>query len=119
MLRISGGWLQPSDSPRHVTCSSRRASSTPARRRAWDSVQRVADDALEAAIVLAEEIAMFAPLSIAGHKRALNLLSGATRPSVEDEQAIDSLELAAFSSRDLEEGLAAFGEKRTPRFEGR
>jgi enoyl-CoA hydratase len=82
-------------------------------------VQRAADDALAAACTLAEEIATLAPLSVAGHKRALNLLEEAARPGNEDQQAIDSLELAAFSSHDLAEGLAAFSEKRAPRFEGR
>ena len=36
-------------------------------------VQRVADDALAAALELADEIAALAPLTVQGHKRALNL----------------------------------------------
>lgn len=82
-------------------------------------IQRRSDDPLEAAIALASEVAALAPLSTQGHKRALNLVSetGAFDPATLSELA--ATEAAAFTSADLQEGLAAFAEKRAPRFEGR
>lgn len=80
-------------------------------------VQRRADDVLGAARELAAEVARLAPLSIAGHKRALNLVAGAL--TAQSRQEIESLEAAAFQSADLQEGLAAFAEKRRPEFRGR
>jgi enoyl-CoA hydratase len=71
-------------------------------------VQRLGD--LDAALAWAEEIAALAPLSIAGHKLALN---GA--PREEFEAAFDR----AWSSEDLGEGMAAFRERRPPEFRGR
>ncbi len=82
-------------------------------------VQRVADDAVEAAHGLASEIAELAPLAIAGHKRALNLVAAASGLSPETKAEIEGLEAGAFASADLQEGLAGFAEKRSPRFEGR
>jgi enoyl-CoA hydratase len=82
-------------------------------------VQRVADDPLAAALVIAAEIAALAPLSVSGHKRALNLVAAAAALGPEARAEIDALEAAAFASRDLEEGMTAFAEKRPPRFEGR
>jgi enoyl-CoA hydratase/carnithine racemase len=82
-------------------------------------VQRVADDALMAARGLASDIAALAPLTIAGHKRALNLVAEAQVLSLEMRAEVKALETDAFASADLQEGLAAFAEKRSPRFEGR
>ena len=79
-------------------------------------VQRRADDVVGAARELAAEIAAMAPLSIAGHKRALNLVAGELAAQSRDE--IEALEGAAFQSADLQEGLTAFAEKRRPRFRG-
>jgi enoyl-CoA hydratase len=79
-------------------------------------VQRQADDVLGAARDLAGQIARLAPLSVAGHKRALNLVAGEL--ARESRGEIEALEAAAFQSADLQEGLAAFAEKRRPQFRG-
>jgi enoyl-CoA hydratase len=80
-------------------------------------VQRRADDALAAALELAEQIAALAPLTVQGSKRALNLVAGALADATHGEMR--ALQDRAFGSDDLREGLAAFAEKRTPGFEGR
>ena len=81
-------------------------------------VQHVDNDALGAALALAGEIAASAPLTVRGHKRALNLVAEAQwlGPAAREEIALH--EAAAFASADLQEGLAAFAEKRTPDFHG-
>jgi enoyl-CoA hydratase/carnithine racemase len=82
-------------------------------------VQRVAEDARTAALDLAAEIATLAPVSVQGHKRALNIVASAGALDDAALAELQQLEEAAFASADLQEGLAAFGEKRPPRFEGR
>ena len=72
--------------------------------------QRTASDALAVALEWAEQIAALAPLSVRSHKQALH---GAP-PDV-----VAELERTAFASRDLQEGMSAFAEKRPARFEGR
>jgi len=81
-------------------------------------VHRVVGDPLAAATEWANEIATLAPLTLAGHKRALNLLAAA--PYDADALAeIAQLERQAFDSEDLREGMAAFAEKRRADFKGR
>ena len=82
-------------------------------------VQRRADDALGAARELATELAGFAPLSQSGHKRALALIAASGAIPADARAELAGLESAAFESDDLQEGLAAFAEKRPPRFAGR
>jgi len=82
-------------------------------------VQRTADDPIAAARELAAAIAALAPLSVQGHKRALNLVAAQGALDAGANALVSALEAAAFGSRDLEEGMAAFAEKRTPHFEGR
>ena len=74
-------------------------------------VQRLDDDAVEAA--LGGAIAASAPLTVQGHKRALNLVAEAQWLAAEARDEIGALEAAAFASKDLQEGMAAFAEKRT------
>jgi enoyl-CoA hydratase len=81
-------------------------------------VQYVEHDALGAAFALAGEIAASAPLTVRGHKRALNLIADAQWLGVDARAEIAELEARAFASNDLREGMAAFAEKRSPNFHG-
>jgi len=86
--------------------------------RALGLVQRDGDDARTAGLHLAGELAALAPLTIRAHKRALNLVDRASCLGDEARAEIAALEADAFASEDLQEGLAAFAEKRAPRFAG-
>jgi len=68
---------------------------------------------LEDALVWAGEIAALAPLSLAGHKLALNRLE----PALADEDVL-AAHRTAWASEDLVEGMAAFRERRPPHFRG-
>lgn len=74
----------------------------------------------QAAVALAEEIAAGAPLSQRGNKRAVNeLLAAVVALPADLERELLALRDAAFQSADLREGMAAFFERRTPRWQGR
>lgn len=66
------------------------------------------------AVAWATDIAGLAPLTVAAHKLALNRLE----PPLADRD-VDEARRRAWVSADLAEGVAAFAERRPPRFEGR
>jgi enoyl-CoA hydratase len=69
---------------------------------------------LDAALAWAALIAELAPLTIAGHKLALNRLE-----TPADDPDVRTAFAKAWASSDLTEGRAAFAEKRAPNFQGR
>ena len=66
------------------------------------------------ALKWADEIAVLAPLTIAGHKLMLNRCE---RDVHNDPEVADAF-ARAWRSADLAEGMAAFRERRAPRFSG-
>jgi enoyl-CoA hydratase/carnithine racemase len=82
-------------------------------------VTRYVDHARGGAISFASEIAALAPITVQAHKRAVNLMTGAGALGDAAADEVRALEQRAFLSDDLQEGLAAFAEKRTANFEGR
>lgn len=80
----------------------------------------VPDEELEEfTMELAREISSRAPLALAGIKRSLHILSRYAPPSEEEEAEMRDLVARALSSRDAMEAMAAFREKRDPRFQGK
>ncbi|MEY2451777.1 MAG: enoyl-CoA hydratase [Acidimicrobiaceae bacterium] len=69
---------------------------------------------LDAALAWATEIAALAPLTIQGHKIALNRLEA----DVGSDPAVADAFKRAWASADVREGLAAFHERRSPAFRG-
>ena len=70
--------------------------------------------ALDDALAWAEAIAALAPLTIQGHKIALNRLE----PDLGNDPDVNEAFTRAWASTDLREGLAAFHERRSPAFRG-
>ena len=75
-------------------------------------VSAVADPVLERALATAHGLAEKSPVALRVAKRLLNLSPGALAREVEEFGEL-------FASEDAREGLAAFAEKRPPRFSGR
>ncbi|HUW02022.1 MAG TPA: enoyl-CoA hydratase-related protein [Acidimicrobiales bacterium] len=71
------------------------------------------EGSLEDALDWAAELGAFAPLSIAGHKLALEAAGGPSG-TAEVEAAIER----AWTSDDFAEGISAFADRRIPRFTG-
>jgi enoyl-CoA hydratase len=76
----------------------------------------VPDETLrEEALALAQRLSVAAPLAVAGSRRALwSALDGREAAIVTTNQAIERVS----TSNDMREGLAAFAEKRAPRWTG-
>jgi enoyl-CoA hydratase len=77
--------------------------------------QRLGD--LDEALGWADEIAALAPLTIAAHKAALNTLEMPVGTG--DDAAVHAAVARAWASDDLQEGIAAFRDRRRPQFRGR
>jgi enoyl-CoA hydratase len=75
-------------------------------------VARVGD--LDDALAWADDVGALAPLTLAGHKLMLNRLDG----ELGDDHDVDAAYRRAWSSADLQEGQAAFRERRPPAFRG-
>jgi enoyl-CoA hydratase/carnithine racemase len=68
---------------------------------------------------LAEEIAGNAPLALKGIKKVINLLMQSNPLNETQSKEAQAIFRAALLSEDLQEGQAAFMEKRKPRFKGK
>jgi enoyl-CoA hydratase len=75
-------------------------------------VARLGD--LDEALAWADELAALAPLTVAGHKMALERLV----PPLPPDPEVTAAFARAWASADLAEGRAAFAERRAPVFRG-
>jgi enoyl-CoA hydratase/carnithine racemase len=81
--------------------------------------EAVEPDRLEGRVLeMATQIAANAPLSLAGNKRIIRTLRTQPLPP-EVEQELIELRESCFRSEDFREGVRAFAQKRTPRWQGR
>ena len=94
----------PADSPHLAGTVNRLADDSASLERAWQS--------------LAMRIAALAPLSIRAIKAEMNALTDARPIESGTFERLTSLRRAAWMSEDYAEGLAAFRERRDPRFAG-
>ncbi len=85
-------------------------------------VNRLAGDSDEMAatsLALAHRIASLAPLAISAIKAEMTALTDARGLTSDVFEQLTSLRRAAWRSEDYREGIRAFTERRSPRFEGR
>jgi crotonobetainyl-CoA hydratase len=87
----------------------------------WGLVNELvpADQVLDAALALAETIAVNAPVSIQATKRLAAEITTESSWSDESRHRIDETIATVFASEDAAEGAAAFAEKRPPVWRGR
>jgi len=88
----------------------------------WGLVNEVVAPASldEASLEWAAELVANAPLSIAGNKRVIReLLRAHSHLDPDVERQLMELRRGSFASKDLREGVRAFGEKRRARWQGR
>jgi len=85
-----------------------------------DMVNRVVGDEElpEAAVEMAAGIAANAPLAMRGNKLAIETLNANPVLSAAQERQLVELRESCFGSADFREGIAAFAEKRRPRWQG-
>lgn len=113
MLALIG----PARTKQAVILASDRISSAEAYE--WGLVEQVVDDgkAFDAAMVLAEKVASQPPISVAMTKLTVNRLAHAL-DDLASHMDVDQFALAG-KTEDHKEGVAAFIERRKPRFKGR
>ena len=109
-------WLIGPARARDLILTGRRLSAAEAE--AWGIVARVTErgGALDAAVGVAGEIGLGAPIGIRQAKAAIRGAHRSLAAGMADENALYEQVLV---SSDRREGFRAFGEKRPPRFEGR
>jgi enoyl-CoA hydratase/carnithine racemase len=103
---------------RHLFFTARNVSAATAL--TWGMVNDVVPDAElgEQAVVYAAAIAANAPLALAGNKRVIRALLTEGRLEPEVERELVALREASFRTDDFYEGVRAFAEKRSPRWQG-
>jgi enoyl-CoA hydratase/carnithine racemase len=109
--------MGPARTKQAVILAADRISSAEARE--WGLVEKVVADGqtMSEAMAFAERIAALPPLPVAMSKTSINRLAGAL-DALAAHMDTDQFALAA-SSEDHREGVAAFLERRKPRFRGR